>query len=92
MFNLLDIVLELYYQWQKDGKFIYTDRKPYIFKSLNGKLYFSYVTTDDSGDYSCLVSVPESQFSFQGGRRSKNIELIVGSGGTSCTLTRRVFA
>ena len=71
---------ELYYQWQKDGEFIYTDRKPYIFKSLNGKLYFSYVTNDDEGAYVCIVSVPESRFSFQGGRRSKDIELQVATG------------
>ena len=61
----------------EDGQFIYTDRKPYIFISLNGKLYFSSVTKDDEGYYQCLITVPESQYSHNGGKQSQPIDLFV---------------
>ena len=72
----------LYYQWQKDGEFIRTDRNPRIFMSCNGNFYFSYVTNRDEGAYVCIVSVPESRFSFRGSKRSKEIQLQVDA--TEC--------
>lgn len=46
------------YQWIKENTFfIRTDKQKYMFISSNGRLYFSEVTRDDEGLYSCLTTL-----------------------------------
>ena len=65
----------LNYQWLVNGTFIFTRFKPYIFISRNGKLYFSTITKEDVGFYRCYVTVPQTEYSFQGGRSGQEIEV-----------------
>ena len=56
MISLSDIL----YTWYKNDiyNFIRPELKPYMFISNDGRLYFSEVTTDDVGNYYCLVYKP----------------------------------
>ena len=63
----------LSYSWYKNFyvNFIFSNKKPHIFISNDGKLYFSQVTKDDGGNYVCIVSVP----GIKGGKHSQPIQL-----------------
>ena len=65
----------LSYSWYKDkfSNFIFSNRKPHIFISRDGKLYFSTATKDDQGNYTCVVAVP----GITGGKHSMPIPLHV---------------
>lgn len=51
---------EVLYTWYKNDiyNFIRPEVKPYIMISNDGRLYFSEVTSDDAGDYYCLIYKP----------------------------------
>ncbi|CAH1783325.1 unnamed protein product [Owenia fusiformis] len=57
------------FQWYKDNtnNFIRPRLKPHAFISNNGRLYFSFVTRDDYGDYYCMV---KRERNAQGGKSS----------------------
>ena len=76
----LFLILELYYQWRFKNEPLFTNLKPYVFISRNGKLYFSTVTDEDEGTYECFVTVPSTKYSAQGGKKSEPIELKIRGG------------
>ena len=72
-------VAALSFSWYKDDitNFVRPELKPYIFISNNGKLYFSSVTKDDEGEYSCLISAPNKNAVRGGGKVSMPTKLQV---------------
>lgn len=69
----------LSYAWYKDTilNFIRPNVRWYTFVSSDGKLYFQFVTSDDEGDYYCVVTRPNTMDNFQEGKISMPIPLRV---------------
>ena len=85
--DLKHFISAILYSWYKDdlNNFVRQDITTYIFISRDGKLYFSSVTKQDEGYYYCMVSSPQSRFTYGGGKQSMPIELIVTESSESCS-------
>ena len=83
------------YQWYKgDEHFVRPDLHSYMFISRNGKLYFSVVSTNDAGNYRCIVQLSSNNGAAIGtnqppSRISRPIPLVVENSGMYSSLNAR---
>lgn len=75
------LILEVTYAWYKNDQsnWVRPQLKHYIFISHDGGLYFSETTTDDKGEYYCMVSKPGTTRSSGANSMPTRLNVIEGS-------------